>query len=147
MLVLGLMVARRLVLWPYLSCVVCRDVWRRKLTMEDYDRVLEMDWICLVRLMMLHCLSPTTPNFASRNTSALLILDDIWILPSSQRKLFREMFIYLNITTIADIVTACGQFITKEAYTQGPNHMNPSTRGHANSTSYTTLTANCGLNA
>ena len=31
-------------------------------------------------------------------------------------KLFREMFIYLNITTIVDIVTACGQFITKEAY-------------------------------
>ena len=33
-----------------------------------------------------------------------------------QWKLFREMFIYLNITTIADIVPACGQFITKEAY-------------------------------
>ena len=32
-------------------------------------------------------------------------------------KLFWEMFIYLNITTIADIVTACGQFITKSAYT------------------------------
>ena len=31
-------------------------------------------------------------------------------------KLFQEMFIYLNITTLADIVTACGQFITKEAY-------------------------------
>ena len=34
----------------------------------------------------------------------------------SQWKLFREMFIFLNITTIADIVTACGTFITKEAY-------------------------------
>ena len=33
-----------------------------------------------------------------------------------QWKLFREMFIYLNITTRADIVTACRQFITKEAY-------------------------------
>ena len=31
-------------------------------------------------------------------------------------KLFREMFIYLNSTTIANIVTACGQYITKEAY-------------------------------
>ena len=39
----------------------------------------------------------------------------ITMLPR-QWKLFREMFIYLNITTIADIVTACGQFITKEAY-------------------------------
>ena len=33
-----------------------------------------------------------------------------------QWQLFREMFIYLNITTLADIVTACGKFITKEAY-------------------------------
>ena len=32
-----------------------------------------------------------------------------------QWKLFREMFVYLNITTMADIVTACGQYITKEA--------------------------------
>ena len=32
-----------------------------------------------------------------------------------QWKLFREIFIYLNITTIADIVTACGKYITKEA--------------------------------
>ena len=38
-------------------------------------------------------------------------------MQSSQWKLFREMFIYFNITTIADIVTACGQFIMKEAYT------------------------------
>ena len=33
-----------------------------------------------------------------------------------QLKLFREMFIYLNITNITDIVTASWQFITKEAY-------------------------------
>ena len=37
-------------------------------------------------------------------------------MQSSQWKLFREMFKYLNITIIANIVTACGQFITKEAY-------------------------------
>ena len=37
-------------------------------------------------------------------------------MQSRQWKLFREMSIYLNIATIADIVTACGQFITKEAY-------------------------------
>ena len=55
MLMFGLLVARKLVLWPYSSCVVCRDVWRRKPTMEDDERVLEMNWICLVRLMMLHC--------------------------------------------------------------------------------------------
>ena len=39
----------------------------------------------------------------------------ITMLPR-QWKLFREIFIYLNITTIADIVTACGQFIMKQAY-------------------------------
>ena len=33
-----------------------------------------------------------------------------------QWKLFREMFIYLHITTMANIVTARGQLITKEAY-------------------------------
>ena len=32
-----------------------------------------------------------------------------------QWKLFREMFIHLNITTLADIVTACGKYITKKA--------------------------------
>ena len=37
-------------------------------------------------------------------------------MQSSQWKLFHEIFIYLNITTLADIVTACGKFITKEAY-------------------------------
>ena len=34
-----------------------------------------------------------------------------------QWKLFRKIFIFLNITTVADIVTACGYYITKEAYT------------------------------
>ena len=33
-----------------------------------------------------------------------------------QWKLFREMFMYLNITTLANIVTACRKYITKEAY-------------------------------
>ena len=33
-----------------------------------------------------------------------------------QWKLFSEKFIFLNITTIADIVTICGHYITKEAY-------------------------------
>ena len=37
-------------------------------------------------------------------------------MQSSQWKIFCEMFIYLNITTLAEIVTACGKFITKEAY-------------------------------
>ena len=32
-------------------------------------------------------------------------------------KIFYKMFIYLNITNIANIVTACGHYITKEAYT------------------------------
>ena len=67
-------------------------------------------------------------------------------MQSRQWKLFREMFIYLNITTISDIVTACGQFITKEAYA-GANHMNPSTSGHTNNTSYPMLTASSGPHA
>ena len=33
-----------------------------------------------------------------------------------QWKLFCEMFIHLNITTLPDIVTACGKYITKEAH-------------------------------
>ena len=71
----GSLVARKLVLWPYSSCMVCRDVWRRKPTMEDDERVLETNWTCLARLMMLHCLSP--PLFVGSNTRALLIFDDI----------------------------------------------------------------------
>ena len=82
MLMFGLLVARKLVLWSYSSCVVCKDVWRRKPAMEDDDIVLETNWIYPARLMMLHCLSPTPPYFVSRNTSALLILDDIWSLLS-----------------------------------------------------------------
>ena len=58
-----------------------------------------------------------------------------------QWKLFREMFIFLNITTIADIVTTCGQFITKEAYA-GVQSMNPFTNGHVNNISYPKLTTN-----
>ena len=53
---------------------------------------------------------------------------------SSQWKLFREMFIFLNITTLADIVTACEKFITKKP-TKESNHMNPSTSDHANNIS------------
>ena len=55
MLMFGSLVARKLVLWLYLSCVVCRDVWRRKPTMEDDARVLKTNWICPARLVMLHC--------------------------------------------------------------------------------------------
>ena len=40
----------------------------------------------------------------------------------SQWKLFREMFIHLNITTLGDIVTACGKFITKEAYNENKSY-------------------------
>ena len=83
MLMLGSLVARKLVLWPYSSCVVCRDAWRRKPTMEDDARVLEMNWIFLARLMMLHCLIPSPPYFVGRNTRALLIFDNIWSLLSN----------------------------------------------------------------
>ena len=79
----GSLVARKLVLWLYSSCMVCRDVWRRKHTMEDDAKVLERNWICLARLTMLHCVSPIPPNFVGRNTRALLIFDDIWSLPSN----------------------------------------------------------------
>ena len=72
MLMLGSLVARKLVLWPYSSCVVCRDAWRRKPTMEDDARVLEMNWIFLARLMMLHCLRLSPPYFIGRNTKALI---------------------------------------------------------------------------
>ena len=51
MLMFGLLVARKLVLWSYSSCVVCKDVWRRKPAMEDDDIVLETNWIYPARLM------------------------------------------------------------------------------------------------
>ena len=75
MLMFGLLVARKLLIWPYSSCVVCRDVWRRKPTMEDDERVLETNWIYLARLMMLHCFSPP-PYFVVANTRSLPIFDD-----------------------------------------------------------------------
>ena len=63
MLMLGSVIARKLVLWPYSSCVVCRDVWRRKPTMEDDERVIDTNWFYLARLVMFHCLSPTSTIF------------------------------------------------------------------------------------
>ena len=51
--------------------------------MKDDDRLLEMNWICLARLMMLHCWSPIPPYFVSRNTRYLLIFDNIFNLPSN----------------------------------------------------------------
>ena len=71
MLILGLLFARKLVLWPYSSCVMCRDVWRRKPMMDSDDRVVDANWIYLARLMMRHCLSPTPSYFVSSNTIAL----------------------------------------------------------------------------
>ena len=70
--------------------------------MKDDDRVLETNWICLVRLIMLHCLSPTPPNFVSRNTRALLIVDDIWSLLSNAHK------VGLCIESICFCVNLCG---------------------------------------
>ncbi len=51
--------------------------------MEDDARVLEMNWIFLARLMMLHCLIPSPPYFVGRKTRALLIFDNIWSLLSN----------------------------------------------------------------
>ena len=54
--------------------------------MEDDDRVFDTNWICLARWMMLYCLSPAPPYFVGRNTSALLIFDNIFNLPSSAHR-------------------------------------------------------------
>ena len=100
MLMVVSLFARKLVMWPYSSCMVCIDVCRRKPTMEDDDRVVDTNWICLARMMMLHCLSPTPTYFVSRNTSALLIFDNIFSLPSNAHRLglcTKSICFYINL--------------------------------------------------
>ena len=78
----------------------------------------------------------------------LLIRASITMLPR-QWKLFRKTFIYLNITTIADIVTACRQFITKGAYTgiKSYESINKWTcQQHFTSIAHRKLWANCMIN-
>ena len=54
--------------------------------MENDDRVFDTYWICVARLMMLHCLSPTPPYFVGTNTSPLLIFDDIYNMRSNAHR-------------------------------------------------------------
>ena len=85
-LMIGSLFARKLVMWPYSNCVVCRHVWRRKPTVDDDNRVVDTSCINLARLMMLRCLRPTPPYFVSRNTSARLIFDDTFSLPNNAHR-------------------------------------------------------------
>ena len=70
--------------------------------MEDDDRVVDTNWICLARLMMLHCLSPTPPYFVGRNTIALCIFDNIFNLPRNAVR------VGLCIKSIFFCVNLCG---------------------------------------
>ena len=44
-LMAGLSFARKLVLWPYLSYMVCKGIWRSNPTIKYNDNVVDKSWI------------------------------------------------------------------------------------------------------